>query len=82
MGAGVKASLAVFFEGLIIVCEGCGVNDEDIEYVWVVEIPTVSLQPCDRMRIRRRSPCLCWFRLTGGADINDLDLETALMGMV
>jgi hypothetical protein len=30
MGAGVKASLAVFFEGLIIVCEVCGVNDEDI----------------------------------------------------
>jgi hypothetical protein len=24
----------VFFEGLIIVCEVCGVNDEDIEYVW------------------------------------------------
>jgi hypothetical protein len=43
-----------------------------------VEIPTVSLQPCDRMRIRRRSPCLCWLRLTGGADINDL--KTALMG--
>jgi hypothetical protein len=30
------------------------------------------------MRIRRRSPCLCWLRLTGGADINDL--KTALMG--
>jgi hypothetical protein len=84
IGAGVKASLAVFFEGLIIVevrvCEVCGVNDEDIEYVWGVEIPTVSLQPCDRMRIRRRSACLSWLRLTVGADTNDL--KTALMGMV
>jgi hypothetical protein len=48
-----------------------------------VEIPTVSLQPCDRMRIRRRSACLCslaYSRVTSGADINDL--ETGLMGMV
>jgi len=87
IGAGVKASLAVLFEGLIIVevrvCEVCGVNDEDIGYVLgegEVEIPTVSLQPCDRMRIRRRSACLCWLRLTGGTDINDL--KTASMGMV